>query len=250
MGSKNARGQAPVIRAAQAYSDKAAEKLLAEQQKEAQEQLAQQAKARQLTQEKALARQRAFNFNYDTLPKHSTLKVMKDITTGTVKLYINLDIVHPRKTAKDVDLLTVLPKYAELITSVEFRLVAPTHHDSPEIYSGRVKNMMKTINCLNNFDIDEFQFVVSLNEAHNFSQMKLAAAIFGLDFKDWTMAMEVLHVKGRFNVDIGSKWDHRLSCLYKAEFLVHKELWCRNGKWRWESSDLGIDKDYCRNSIL
>ncbi|KAF7863791.1 hypothetical protein EAF04_006756 [Stromatinia cepivora] len=225
MGSKNARGQAPVIRAAQAHAErKAAEKLLAKQQKEAQEQLAQQAKAQQLAQEKALARQRAFNFNYDALPKHSALMVKKDINTGTVKLYINLDIIHPKKTAKDVDLFTVLPKYAELITKIEFRLVAPTHHDSLEIYSGRVKNMMKTINCLNKFDIDEFQFVVSLNKAYNLSQMKLAAAVFGLNFKDWTMATEVLHVKGRFNVDIGSKWDHRLACLYKADFLVHKEL--------------------------
>ncbi|EDO03798.1 predicted protein [Sclerotinia sclerotiorum 1980 UF-70] len=199
MGSKNARGQAPAIRAAQAYSNKkAADKLLAEQKKE-------QASVQQLSraQQKALTRQHAFNFNYDTLPKHSALKVIKDIDTGTVKLFVEFDIIYPKDIANDVNFLTVLPKYAELITKVEFRLVAPTNHGSPAIYRERVVNMMKTINCLNKFDIDEFQFVVSLNRAHNFAQMKLAAAAFGLNFKDWTMVTEVLHVKGRFNVDIG-----------------------------------------------
>ncbi|CAD6442078.1 8d6a7a79-fc8b-4700-bc15-8a7dd6c27514-CDS [Sclerotinia trifoliorum] len=59
-------------------------------------------------------------------------------------------------------------------------------------------------------------------------QRKTATA-FGLNFKDWTMVTEVLHVRGRFNIDIGSKSDHRLACIYKEEFLVHKELLCRNG---------------------
>ncbi|KAF5871932.1 uncharacterized protein Bfra_008958 [Botrytis fragariae] len=224
MGSKNARVQTPVKRAAQVYAEqKAAEKLATEQQKEAQKQQAQQAKAQKLAQEKALALQRVFNFDYTTLPKHAALKVVKDAGTGTVKLHINIDIIHHQKTANEPNLNVVLSKYTDLITKIEFRLVAPTYHESSEVYNLRVRNMMQTINCLNKFKIDEFQFVVSLNNAFNFNQMKLAASAFGLKFRDWTMVTEILHVRGRFNVDIGSPWDRRLAGLYKAKFLVYKE---------------------------
>ncbi|KAF7888105.1 uncharacterized protein EAF02_002646 [Botrytis sinoallii] len=222
--SKNARGQAPVKRAAQAYAEqKAAENVATEQQKEAQKLQAQQAKAQQLVQEKALALQRVFNFDYTTLPKHAALKVVKDGGTGTVKLHINIDIIHHQKTINEANLNVAISKYADLITKIELRLVAPTYHESSEVYNLRVRNMMQTINCLNKFQIDEFQFVVSLSNAFNFNQMKLAASAFGLKFKDLTMVTEILHVKGRFNVDIGSPWDRRLAGLYKAEFFVHKE---------------------------
>ncbi|TGO34664.1 hypothetical protein BHYA_0187g00140 [Botrytis hyacinthi] len=224
MGFKNARGQAPVKRAAQVYAEqKAAEKLSTEQQKEARNQQAQQAKAQQLVQDKALALQRIFNFDYTTLPKHAALKVVKDAGTGTVKLHINIDIIHHQKTTNKGNLYVVLYKYADLITKVEFRLVAPTYHESSEVYNLRVRNMMQTINCLNKFKIDDFQFVVSLNNAFNFNQMKLAASAFGLNFKGWTMVTEILRVKGRFSVDIGSPWNRRLAGLYKTEFLAHKE---------------------------
>ncbi|THV45149.1 hypothetical protein BGAL_0524g00040 [Botrytis galanthina] len=224
MGSKNARGQAPLKRAAQVYAEqKAAEKVTTEQQKEAQKQEVQQAKAQQLVQDKALALQRVFNFDYTTLPKHAALKVAKDASTGTVKLHINIDIIHHQKTTNESNLFVILSKYADLITKVEFRLGAPTYHESSEVYNLRVGNMMQTINCLNKFKVDEFQFVVSLNNAFNFNQMKLAASAFDLNFEDWTMVTEILRVKGRFNVEIGSPWDRRLASLYKAEFLVHKE---------------------------
>ncbi|KAF7943727.1 uncharacterized protein EAE97_005797 [Botrytis byssoidea] len=208
MGSKNARGQAPVKRAAQ---------------KEAQKQHAQQAKAQQLVQEKALALQCIFNFDYTTLPKHAALKVVKDAGTETVKLHINIDIIHHQKTANEGNLNVVLSKYADLITKIQFRLVAPTYHESSEVYNLRVRNMMRTMNCLNKFKIDEFQFVISLNNAFNLHQIKLAASAFGLNFKEWTMVAEILRFKGRFSVDIGSPWDRRLAGLYKTQFLVHKE---------------------------
>ncbi|KAF7911266.1 uncharacterized protein EAF01_002773 [Botrytis porri] len=224
MGSKHARGQAPVKRVAQFYAEqKAAEKLAIKQQKEAQNQQAQQAKTQRLAQEKALALQRVFNFDYSTLPKHSALKVVKDAGTGTVKLHINIGIIHHQKTDKEVNLNIVLSKYTDLITKVELRLVAPTYHKSSEVYYLRVENIMRTINCLNKFKIEEFQFVVSLNNAFNFNQMKLAAAAYGLNFKDWTLATEILRVNGRFSVDIGSPWDRRSADLYTAEFLIHKE---------------------------
>ncbi|TGO54285.1 hypothetical protein BOTNAR_0272g00110 [Botryotinia narcissicola] len=185
MGSKNARGQPPVKRAAQVYAEqKAAKKLSTKQQKEAQKQQAQQAKAQQLAQEKALALQRIFNFDYTTLPKHAALKVVKDAGTGTVKLHINIDIIHHQKTANEGNLNVVLSKYADLITKIQSRLVTPTYHESSEVYNLRVRNMMRTINCLNKFKIDEFQFVVSINNAFNFHKMKLAASAFGLNFKE------------------------------------------------------------------
>ncbi|KAF7960679.1 hypothetical protein EAE96_000353 [Botrytis aclada] len=249
MGAKNARGQAPVKRAAQMYAEqksaeklatehqKSAEKLATEQQKEAQKQQAQQAKVQQLAQEKALALQFIFNFDYNTLPKHTALKVVRDASTGTVKLHINIDIIHHQKTDNEANLNTVLPKYVDLITKVELRLVAPTYHESSEVYNLRVKNMMQTINCLNKFKIDEFQFVVSLNNAFNFNQMKLVAAAFGLNFKDWTMVTEILRVKGRFNVNIGSRWDHRLAGLYKTEFRIHKE---KRGRVRRQGVEMAV----------
>lgn len=224
MGNKNNRGRAPVVPVAQ----QVARKQLAQQQGanqliQAREQQAEQAEAQQLVQQKALARQHALEFDYTTLPKHSALSIKKDLEAGTVKLLINLDIVHPELTDKDPNLLTVLPHYAKLITKVEFKLLAPSVHNTREIYLLRVRNMMRTINCLNKFDIEEFQFIILVNKANNFAQMKLAAAAFGLNFKDWTMVTKVRGVEGTWNVDVGSQWDHKLARIYKDEFLTHKE---------------------------
>ncbi|TGO44132.1 hypothetical protein BCON_0595g00030 [Botryotinia convoluta] len=138
MGNKNNRGQAPAVRAAH--------------------------QAQELAQQKTLARQQAFDFDYTTFPKHSALSIKKNLAAGEVTLLINLDI----------------------------------------------------------FNIEEFHFVVSLNKAYNFQQMKLAAAAFGLNFKDWTMATKVRGVAGTWNVDVESEWDRKLARIYKQDSLAFK----------------------------
>ncbi|KAF7919642.1 hypothetical protein EAE99_008494 [Botrytis elliptica] len=223
MGNKNNRGQAPVVRAAHQYAEKqAAAKQQSVQLIQVQKQQAELARAQELAQQKALARQQAFYFDYTKFPKHSALSIKKNPAAGEVTLLINLDIVHHGITAKDPNFLNALPLYANLITKVEFQLLAPSYHESREIYFGRVENMMKTIDCLNKFNIEEFNFVVCINKAYNFQQMKLAAAAFGLDFKNWTMATKVRGVAGTWKVDTESDWDRKLARIYKQDFLAFK----------------------------
>lgn len=178
----------------------------------------------QLEEQKILARKQAFGFNYDNLPKHSELSITKNMQAKIVKLTITVDFVHSDKMASFVDLLTETSKFFKLIRNVELRLIAPMSHESPEIYGVRVWNMMRMINCLNRFDLDEFQCVVVLDHADSFPQMKLAAAVFGLDFEGWTMVTEILGVEGQCNVDLDYQtlWGRRLALLYKIDNLPYK----------------------------
>ncbi|ATZ50270.1 hypothetical protein BCIN_05g06370 [Botrytis cinerea B05.10] len=221
MGNKNNRGRAPIVRAANQYAAKlAAEKQKSAQLIQAQKQQAELAEAQELAQKKALARQQVFDFDYTSLPKHSALSVKKIIATGEVKLIINHDIVHRGLTAKDSSFLTILPIYANLITKFEFQILAPSYYESREIYLAQVENIMNIISCLNNFHIEEFHFVVSLNKAYNFQQMKLAAAVHNLYFRNWTMTTKVRGVAGTWNVDSGNEWDRKLARIYKQDFLT------------------------------
>ncbi|KAI9648108.1 hypothetical protein NHQ30_002738 [Ciborinia camelliae] len=217
MGDKNNRGRAQQVPAAHQNAERQlAAKRLAENTRNM-------AIANQLLKQQAQARQDALDFDYTTLPQHPALHVEKDSITA--KLFIKIDIVHPSLTLKEVNFLTILPMYAPLIRNIEVLLIAPTYHESLEIYNLRVKNMMKTIDVLNTFNLDEFEFVVSLNRLDNFLQMKLAAACFGLNFDYWTMRTTIFGDKEKgFKVGVHSAIARRLAGVYRCEFLAQNGL--------------------------
>ncbi|ESZ96974.1 hypothetical protein SBOR_2656 [Sclerotinia borealis F-4128] len=177
----------------------------------------------QLHQQQVQAQQHAMDFDYSNLPQHPALHVEK--ASGTVKLFIRIDIVHSHLTAKEVNFLTILPKYAPMIKVVEVLLIAPTHHESIEVYNLRVKNMIKTIKILNALDLNELHFVISLNRRDNFNQMELAAACFGLNFDHWTMSTTVFGNKKKgFKIGVHSPTARRLAGVYKRDFLTQNVL--------------------------
>ncbi|THV45148.1 hypothetical protein BGAL_0524g00030 [Botrytis galanthina] len=186
MGNKNNRGRTTQIPASKKYTEA---KLAAEKTREEAQQLSEQnqklAIAYEVHAKKVKDEQYAQDFDYSTLPQHWALQVKKD--SGTPKLFIQIDIIHPNRTAKEVDFLRSLPKYAPMIKNVEMLLIAPTFHNSVEIYNLRIKNMIKTTDILNTFSLENLHFIISVNRHNNFQQMKLAAACFGLKFNSWTI---------------------------------------------------------------
>lgn len=169
------------------------------------------------------SQQNALKFDYSKLPQHSALRVEKN--GGIAKLFIKIDIVHPYITAKEPNFLRILPKYAQLIKNIEVVLIAPTYHPSEEIYNLRIENMMKTIDVLNNFQIENLEFVVSCNRPDNFNQMKLAAACFGLKFSRWTMKTAIFGDKTKgIDVGVNSRLARRLFGVYKHDFLKEKSF--------------------------
>lgn len=219
MGNKSNYGRAQQAPDAQKYAEgEFAAKRLAAKFKDMQ-----MAIAYQKHNEQVQARQDALDFDYSRLPQHSALHVTKE--SGLAKLFIKIDIVHSRLTAKEVNFLTILPKYSPMIKDIEVHLIAPTYHESAEVYNLRVRNMIKTIDVLNTFDIENLEFVISMNRRDNFSQMKLGAACFGLNFDHWTMSTAVFgdKLKG-FEVKVNSQTARRLAGVYKHEFLTQRVL--------------------------
>ncbi|TGO54284.1 hypothetical protein BOTNAR_0272g00100 [Botryotinia narcissicola] len=203
MGNKNYRGRVTQIPASKKYTEA---KLAAEKTREENQQLTEQNQkltiAYELHAKKVKDEQYAQDFDYSTLPQHWALKVKKD--SGKPKLFIQIDIIHPNRTVKEVDFLRILPKYAPMIKHVEILLIAPTFHSSVDIYNLRIKNMIKTIDILNTFDLENLHFLISVNRPDDFQQMKLAAACFGLKFGSWTMGT-VLFGDRQKEMNVGSR---------------------------------------------
>ncbi|KAF7911250.1 uncharacterized protein EAF01_002757 [Botrytis porri] len=211
MGNKNYRGRATKIPTSKKYTDA---KLAAEKTREEAQRLLEQNKkltiAYELHTKQVEDKQYVRDFDYSTLPQHWALQVKKD--SGTPKLFIQIDIIHPNRTAKEVDFLHILPKYAPMIRNVEFLLIAPSFNSSVEVYSLRIKNMIKTINILNTFHLKNLHFIISVNRPNNFMQIKLAAACFGLKFDNWTMGTAVFGDKQKeMNVGVRSSIARRLA---------------------------------------
>ncbi|TGO74032.1 hypothetical protein BELL_0314g00110 [Botrytis elliptica] len=220
MGNKNYRGRATQIPASKKYTEA---KLAAEKTREEAQQLAEQnqklAIAYELHTQQVEDEQYAQDFDYSTLPQHWALQVKKD--SGTPKLFIQIDIIHPNRTAKEVEFLRILPKYAPIIKNVEIILIAPAFHSSVDVYNLRIKNMIKTIDILNNFNLENLHFIISVNRPNNFQQMKLAAACFGLKFDSWTMGTALFGDQQKeINVGRRSSTARRLAGVYRSEFLT------------------------------
>ncbi|KAF7902879.1 hypothetical protein EAF00_002781 [Botryotinia globosa] len=220
MGNKNYRGRVTQIPASKKYTEA---KLAAEQTREEDQQLTEQnqklAIAYELHAKQVEDKKYAQDFDYSSLPQHWALQVKKD--SGTPKLFIQIDIIHPNRTAKEVNFLQILPKYAPMIKNVEILLIAPAFHNSGEIYNLRIKNMIKTIDVLNNFDLENVHFLISVNRPNNFQQMKLAAACFGLKFGSWTMGTVLFgDLQKEMNVGSRSSISRRLAGVYRSEFLT------------------------------
>lgn len=216
MGNKNNRGRTTQIPASRKY-------LHAEKAREDSQQLVEQSQkfiiAYELHAKKVKDEQYVQDFDYSTLPQHWALQVKKG--SGTPKLFIQIDIIHSNCTAKEVDFLRILTKYAPMIKNVEMLLIAPTFHNSVEICNLRIKNMIKTIDILNTFSLENLHFIISVNRHNNFQQMKLAAACSGLKFNSWTMGTVLFGDQQKEMIFGGrSSIARRLAGVYRSEFLT------------------------------
>ncbi|TGO12697.1 hypothetical protein BPAE_0812g00010 [Botrytis paeoniae] len=148
-----------------------------------------------------------------------------EVEHGAPKLFIQIDMIHPNRTAKEVDFFQIFPKYAPMVKNVEIHLIAPTFHSSVDVYNLRIKNMIKTIDVLSTFDLENLHFIISVNRPDNFQQMKLAAAGFDLNFDNWTMGIAPFGDQQKeVKVGFRSLIARRLAGVYRSEFLNHKVL--------------------------
>ncbi|TEY57652.1 hypothetical protein BOTCAL_0210g00130 [Botryotinia calthae] len=200
-------------------------KLAAEKTREEAQQLLEQKKklaiAYELHTKQVEDKQYAQDFDHTTIPQHSAPQIKR--YSGAPKLLIKINIIHQNRTAKDVDFLQILPKYAPIIKNVDILLIAPGFHDSVDVYNLQIKNMIKNITILNTFDLDDLQFLISVNRLNNFKQMKLAAACFGLSFNHWTMGIAFFCDRQKeINAGVRSSIARRLVGVHARDFLTQK----------------------------
>ncbi|QSZ37454.1 hypothetical protein DSL72_008550 [Monilinia vaccinii-corymbosi] len=211
MGDKNNRGSTHTIKRAQAFAQK---KFLAQKEK----QLAEQKKAGCMIAAEAAMKKRALEFDFSTLRQHPVLTIEK--TDDNVQMILNLDFFQSESVPGIGALLDVLTDYAAIISNVTILIKAPKHHFDISTYHSRAKNVMKLIRKLNTFNLIQLEVITLLDSRGSFEQLKLAAAAYGLKLYDWTLAYEIRGRKGKWEVQLGSTLERRLSGVYRREFLT------------------------------
>ncbi|CAD6442079.1 ddb9a96a-f164-4483-805a-b2f010abedfe [Sclerotinia trifoliorum] len=164
------------------------------------------------------AKKVAATMDFDCIPKHYAL-VLKE--NGDLKqLIIGLDFV----TDPPIDmmaLMKVLPEYAPAITNVLINMMTPSERSSQEVYQQRVENMKKVMEILNSFPLTELNILVHIDDHDSFQQLKLAAAVNGLVFQDWTMDYRVLGCSDFYPIKRNTSYSRRLRGVYRTEFGAH-----------------------------
>ncbi|KAF7943728.1 uncharacterized protein EAE97_005798 [Botrytis byssoidea] len=177
-----------------------------------------QAEENKLADKKAIeddARKIAATMHFDCIQKHYAL-VLKE--NGEKKqLVITLNFIADPPTDM-LALMKVLPEYSPAITHVQIKLLAPVQHGSRQNYHQRVQNMNKLMNHLNFFNLTELEVLIDIDSEDSFPQLKLAAAVYGLNFQDWTMAYQVMGGIHHYPIDRYSSYGKRLRGVHRAEF--------------------------------
>ncbi|KAA8569111.1 hypothetical protein EYC84_000781 [Monilinia fructicola] len=194
MGNKNLRGDSATARPSTEYFRLKAEK-------EAQD------KADMLA---------SLDVDLSLLPTHPALVIFDNNSIG-----IHIDQYKRTKdepTNMDT-LVETISAYAPHVKSIDMNIHAPfPHHESMDVQSRRTKCFKKLFVEINKFKLESLHLCMLLDE-HKFPQMKLAAGIMGLSFKEWTLMYEVLGVSEYFPVERGSEFDLRLRGVFNKEVL-------------------------------
>ncbi|TGO54286.1 hypothetical protein BOTNAR_0272g00120 [Botryotinia narcissicola] len=178
-----------------------------------------QAEENKLADKKAIeddARKIAATMHFDCIQKHYAF-VLKE-NGENKQLVITLNFIADPPTDK-LALMKVLPEYSPAITHVQIKLLAPVQHVSRQNYHQRVQNMNKLMKHLNFFNLTELEVLVDMDSEDSFPQLKLAAAVHGLNFQDWTMAYQAVGGIHHYPIDRYSSYGKRLRGVHRAEFV-------------------------------
>ncbi|KAB8304344.1 hypothetical protein EYC80_003754 [Monilinia laxa] len=161
------------------------------------------------------AKKIASTMNFEDIQKHYALFLQQ--IGDTKQLVINLNFIADPPTDM-LAVIKILPEYSPAITIVQINLLAPNHHGSRKVYQQRVQNMNQLMEQLNSFPITVLNISVNVDDHYNFQQLKLAAAVNGLVFQDWTVEYQVWGSKILFPIKRHSSYYKRLRGVYKTEF--------------------------------
>ncbi|KAI9648107.1 hypothetical protein NHQ30_002737 [Ciborinia camelliae] len=152
---------------------------------------------------------------FDGIQKHHALTLNQN---GDLKqLVIRLDFCSDPPTDM-ISMMAILPEYAAAITNVQINLLAPARHGSRDVYHQRVQKMNKFMLHLNSFPLTVLNISAEIDDHDSFQQLKLAAAVNGLVFQDWTMDYQVWGDGNYHPIERHSPFAKRLRGVYRAEF--------------------------------
>ncbi|KAJ8066177.1 hypothetical protein OCU04_005263 [Sclerotinia nivalis] len=164
------------------------------------------------------AKKVAATIDFECIQKHYAL-VLKE-NGDSNELLIRLNFIADPPTDM-MALMKVLPEYAPAITNVRINMIAPSQHGSREVHRQRMQDMNKLIGLLNSFPLTELNILVDIDDHDSFQQLKLAAAVNGLVFQDWTMDYQVMGGPEFYPIERYSSYSKRLRGVYRAEFGAH-----------------------------
>lgn len=161
------------------------------------------------------AKKIAATINFGNIHKHDALSLKQHGDAKQLVIQLNLCAKPP------TDMLAVtriLPEYASAITNVQINLLAPTSYVSRALYNQHIQNMNKLMEQLNSFPLTKLNISIDINHHDSFQQLKLAAAVNGLVFQDWSMDYHIWNGDTFFPIPRYSSFGKRLRGVYRVEF--------------------------------
>ncbi|ESZ96973.1 hypothetical protein SBOR_2655 [Sclerotinia borealis F-4128] len=214
---KKAQEEQLAAKKAEEYEQWAEEKRQAWEEEKLKRQQAQAEKLMDNKLKEENAKKIADTIDFDCIQKHYAITLKQE---GEMKqLVITLNFCADPPTDMHA-VLAILPEYATSITNVQVKILAPSQHGSRAIYKHRVERMKQLVDRLNKFPLTKLNFKVDTDAHDSFQQLKLAAAVNGLVFQDWTLAYEVWD-EGNYKIETYSPYGKRLRGVYRAEFGTH-----------------------------
>ncbi|KAF7863792.1 hypothetical protein EAF04_006757 [Stromatinia cepivora] len=164
------------------------------------------------------ARKVAATMDFECIQKHYALVLKENGDEKQLVIHLNFSADPPTDM---MALMKVLPEYAPAITNVQVKILTLSQHSSRKIYQQRVQDMNKLMGLLNSFPLTELNILVDIDDHDSFQQLKLAAAVNGLVFQDWTMDYQVMGGSDSYPIEKYSFYSKRLRGVYRTEFGAH-----------------------------
>ncbi|KAF7911570.1 hypothetical protein BELL_0087g00210 [Botrytis elliptica] len=157
----------------------------------------------------------------NTLTEHPSITI---IDNKEISIFVEWCAYTESKPTDILTLLAILPEYKS-IKKLAIKIHAPWPHTEPkEWHNSRVSCTKKLFAIIDTFNLYKLKVTMSIDGC-NFPQMKLAAGIHGLKFKNWQLYYQVYDEATKSEEDPvkifrGSEYDSRLRGVWKKEFLT------------------------------
>ncbi|APA09576.1 predicted protein [Sclerotinia sclerotiorum 1980 UF-70] len=175
-----------------------------------------QAEERKLAAKKNIeenAKKVAARIDFECIQKHYALSLKEN--GDSKKLVIRPDFIADPPIDM-MALMKVLPEYAPAITNIQINLMVPSQGSSREVYQQHVESMKRLMEILNTSPLTELSILVHTDDHDSFQQLKLAAAVNGLVFQDWTMEYQVMGCSEVYPIRRNTSYARRLRGVYRT----------------------------------